>query len=262
MTNVIKHEGPVYLEPIEHVYWHRETGEAYSSVTQALGRIEEHFDSEAVAMRIAMQSDTNPRKNPEYIGMTTEQILENWDQKTVKACDYGTMVHEIVERYLLANKLYIAKDDFEKKVINAYEALGIEEGVAMYPERIMFSEEYQLAGTADLVIDVDDKWFDIGDWKTNKEYNYFSKYGKTLLPPFEHLQDCQHSVYSIQLSTYAYMYEQEYAARGIEKKCRRIWIGFHDKETLGFELIPVTYLKDQAKKLLEHHRYNLKLENG
>ena len=262
MTNVVRHEGPVYLEPIEHRYWHRESGESYSSVTQALGLIEEHFDSDAVAERIANQNDNNPNKNPEYIGMTKGQILENWQEKNDRANEYGTNVHEIVERYLLANKLYCGKDDFERAIINAYEDLKVDEGKAMYPERIMFSEEYQLAGTADLVIDIDDKWFDIGDWKTNKEYNFHSKFGKTLLPPFDHLQDCQHNVYSIQLSTYAYMYEQEYAKLGIEKKCRKIWIGFHDKKTLEFQFIPVTYLKHQAKRLLEHHKYQLALKNG
>ena len=71
-----------------------------------------------------------------------------------------------------------------------------------------------------------------------------------------------HSIYSIQLSTYAYMYEQEYAKLGIEKKCRQIWIGFHDKQTLEFQKIPVTYLKYEAKRLLEHHKYQLSLKNG
>ena len=42
-------EGPVYLEPIEHVYIHRETGIKYTSVTKVLSSVEPHFDSEAIA---------------------------------------------------------------------------------------------------------------------------------------------------------------------------------------------------------------------
>ncbi len=39
--------GPVFLEPIEHKYHHRETGKIYKSVTTTLTSIEPHFDAEA-----------------------------------------------------------------------------------------------------------------------------------------------------------------------------------------------------------------------
>jgi len=242
------HEGPVYLEPIEHVYIHRETGQKYISVTKVISQIEEHFDSEGVAQAIVNQSDSV--KQERYIGMTKDQILEYWVQLNDDANVYGTNVHEIIERYLLANKWYTPKDEFEQKVLKAYDDLGVEEGREIYPERIMFSETYELAGTADLVMDIDDTYFDVGDWKTNKEFNFYSKYRKTLLPPFDHLQDCQYSVYSIQLSTYAYMYEEETG-----KKCRQIWIGYWDKELETLEKIPIMYLKHDAKRLLEFHKY-------
>ncbi len=243
------HEGPVYLEPIEHVYIHRETGERFTSVTKVISSIEEEFESENIALAISRQS--NNQKKDDYIGMTKDQILEYWQQLNDDANVYGTRVHELVEAYLFAGKYPIAKDDFEWDVINAYDELGVDEGKCVYPERIMYSPEYKLAGTADLCIDIDDDWFDIGDWKTNKAFNFFSPYGKTLLKPFDHLQDCQYSVYSLQLSTYALMYEMETG-----KKCRQIWIGFWDKITRKFSRIPVIYLKNEAKKLLEFHKYS------
>ena len=248
--------GPVFLEPIEHKYHHRETGKIYKSVTTTLTSIEPHFDAEAVSLAITRQPDN--AKQERYIGLSQQEILDFWQQLNDEANVYGTKVHDIVERYLLANKWYFPNEDedgeFEQKVIEGYENLNIDEGIAVWPERILFSEEYELAGMSDLIIDIDEKFFDVWDWKTNREFNFFDQFGyKTLFKPFDHLQSCQWSVYSLQLSVYAYMYEMEFPGR----KCRQICIGYWDKEKKSFEKIQIMYLKHEAKKLIEMHHYNL-----
>jgi hypothetical protein len=248
--------GPVFLEPIEHKYHHRETGKIYKSVTTTLSSIEPHFDSEAVSLAITRQPDN--AKQERYIGLTQQQILDFWQLLNDEANVYGTKVHDIVERYLLANKWYFPTEDeegeFEQKVIEGYENLKIDEGIAVWPERILFSEEYELAGMSDLIIDIDDVFFDVWDWKTNREFNFFDQFGyKTLFKPFDHMQSCQWSVYTLQLSVYTYMYEMEFPGR----KCRQICIGYWDKEKKSFEKIQIMYMKHEAKKLIEMHHYNL-----
>ena len=246
-------EGPVYLEPIEHVYIHRDTGANYKSVTTVLGMAEPHFDTQGVAEAIYRQKDKV--KNPKYVGMDVDQILDCWQELTDTANEYGTHVHETIETYLLKHQLWYPEDELQKKVIASYESLEVDEGIMMYPERIMFAEEYNLAGTADLVIDIDDTFFDIGDWKTNKAFNFWNQYGfETLLKPFDHLQNCQWSIYTLQLSTYAYMYELETG-----RKCRHIWIGYWEKEKETMRKIPIMYLKTEAKKLLEMYKYKTML---
>ncbi len=249
-------EGPVFLEPIEHKYHHRVTGKTYKSVTTTLSSIEPHFDSEAVSAAIVNQLDSV--KQERYIGLNQQQILDYWQMLNDEANIYGTKVHDIVERYLLANKWYFPKDDeegeFEQCVIDGFNALKIDEGVAMWPERILFAEQYELAGMSDLIIDIDDVFFDVWDWKTNREFNFFNPYGyETLFKPFDHLQSCQWSVYTLQLSVYAYMYELEHPGR----KCRQIRIGYWDKEKKTFERIQIMYMKHEARKLIEMHHYNI-----
>ena len=248
--------GPVFLEPIEHKYHHRETGKIYKSVTTTLSSIEPHFDAEAVSLAITRQPDN--AKQERYIGLNQQQILDFWQQLNDEANVYGTKVHDIVERYLLANKWYFPDEtedgEFEQKVIEGYENLKIDEGIAVWPERILFSEQYELAGMSDLIIDIDDVFFDVWDWKTNREFNFFDQFGyKTLFKPFDHMQSCQWSVYTLQLSVYAYMYEMEFPGR----KCRQICIGYWDKEKKSFEKIQIMYMKHEAKKLIEMHHYNL-----
>lgn len=160
-------EGPVFLEPIEHKYHHRETGKIYKSVTTTLTSIEPHFDSESVSMAIVKQSDNV--KQERYIGLNQQQILDYWQMLNDEANIYGSKVHDIVERYLLANKWYFPDDSeeglFEQKVIEGYENLKVDEGIAMWPERILFAEQYELAGMSDLIIDIDETYFDVWDWK-------------------------------------------------------------------------------------------------
>lgn len=156
-------ESLVYLEPIEHVYIHRLTGVKYSSVTKAISSIEPEFDAPAVAKAIVNQADNI--KQERYIGMNEHQILEFWQMLNDEANTYGTNVHDIVETYLKKNKWWFPDDELAKKVIEGYNNLKIDEGVRMQPERIMFAEEYKLAGMSDLIVDIDPVWFDVGDWK-------------------------------------------------------------------------------------------------
>ena len=256
MAKIKQWVGPVYLEPIAHKYHHRETGKIYKSVTTTLASIEPHFDAEAVSLAITKQLDTV--KQERYIGMTQQQILDFWQYLNDEANIYGTKVHNIVEKYLLANKWYFPPDDeegqFEQKVIDGYNALKIEEGQAMWPERILFSEQYELAGTSDLIIDINDVFFDVGDYKTNRVFNFYNPYGyETLYKPFDHLQACQWSIYTLQLSVYAYMYELEFPNR----KCRQIYVLYWDKEKQEFQKIQIMYLKKEAKQLIEMHYYNI-----
>ena len=245
-----EHVGPVYLEPIEHVYIHRETARKYNSVTKAIASIEPHFDSEAVSQAIENQPDEV--KQERYIGRTKAQILDYWQMLNDEANTYGTKVHDIVEKYLKADKWWFPDDELSKKVIEGYNNLNIDEGIRMQPERIMFSEEFELAGMSDLIVDIDQTFFDVGDWKTNRVFNFYNPYGhETLLKPFDHLQNCQWSIYTIQLSVYAYMYEMETG-----KKCRQIWVGYWDKTIETFQKIQIMYLKHEARKLLELHKYN------
>jgi hypothetical protein len=247
--------GPVYLEEIEHKYIHRVTGKKYKSVTTTLSSIEPHFDVQGVSAAIVNQADNT--KQERYIGLTQQEIIDYWQMLNDEANVYGTKVHDIVERYLLANFWYYPEDneegEFEQKVIDGFNALNIEYGQSIWPERILFAEQYELAGMADLIIDIDDVFFDVWDWKTNRVFNFYNPYGnETLHKPFDHLQSSQYSIYSLQLSVYAYMYELETG-----RKCRTITIGYWDKELCTFTRIPIMYLKHEARKLIELHHYNI-----
>ena len=199
MSKIKKWESIIYLEPIAHKYHHRETGKIYKSVTTTLSSIEPHFDVEGVSLAIFNQQDS--LKQERYIGLTQQQIIDYWQMLNDEANVYGTRVHDIVERYLLANFWYFPPDNedgqFEQKVIDEFNVIKIEYGQAIWPERILFTEQYELAGMADLIIDIDDVFFDIWDWKTNRVFNFYNPYGnETLYKPFDYMQSWHSSIYT------------------------------------------------------------------
>lgn len=246
----------VYLEPIKHQYHHRITGEIFKSVTTVISSIEHKFDVDGVAESIAKQRDDDPKKNPDYIGMSKDRIINYWQEINDAANEYGTHVHEVVEKYLLNDKWYFPDNEFDLQVCRAYDELKLDEGVCLYPERVLFSEEYKLAGTSDLVIDIDNEYFTVGDYKTNKVFNFFSPFKQMLKKPFSHLQDCQFVVYTLQLSVYALMYEVETG-----KKCCELYALHFNKETKKFRKINLMYMRHEAETLLKLHKYNLELNN-
>ena len=215
-----KRESVVYLEPVEHKYHHKITGEIFKSVTTVLGMLEPEFNAEEIALAISMQDPT--KKKEQYQNMSQEEILAEWKRINNEANEYGTEIHEIMERYLLANKIYIPKNDYERELILKFQEIDPMTNGKIYPETILFSEKHKLAGTADIIEDCGD-YFNVWDWKTNKKFRFISEYNHWLNPPVSHLSDCQYSIYSLQLSIYAYMFQLE-----TKKKVGRLGIFYYD----------------------------------
>lgn len=241
-----KRECVVWLEPVEHVYIHKVTEEKFKSVTTVLSMLEPPFNSEEVALAIANQDPS--KKKEHYQNMSQQEILTEWKRINDEANEYGTKVHEILERYLLANRIYFPKDDYEREIITKFQKIDKMYG-KLYPETILFSEKHKLAGSCDLIEEYD-TYFNVWDNKTNKELNYISKYNHWLNKPVSHLSDCQYNIYSLQMSIYAYMYQME-----TKKKVGRLGLYYLNPEkNYEFELIPVPYLGLEAKAVLDYWR--------
>ena len=245
-----KRNSVVYLEPVEHKYYHKVTGESFKSVTTVLGMLEPEFNSEQIALAISMQDPS--KKKEQYQNMSQEEILAEWKRINDEANEYGTEIHEIMERYLLANKIYIPKSDYERNLISKFQEIDPMTKGIIYPETILFSEKHKLAGTADIIEDCGD-YFNVWDWKTNKKFKFISEYDHWLNPPVSHLSDCQYNIYALQLSIYSYMFQME-----TKKKVGRLGIFYYDKEE-GFKLIPLPYMGLEAAKVLSwyHENYNI-----
>ena len=238
-----KRNSIVYLEPKEHKYHHKDSGKIYRSVTTILSDLKPKFPAKEVALRISRQSEKT--RNPKYKGMNQQDILAEWKKINDEANEYGTEVHEILERYLLADRVYVPKSDYEREIITKFQEVDDMTGV-IYPETILFLEKYGLAGTTDIVEEHED-YFNILDFKTNKDINYVSEYGNWLNSPVSHLSDCDYNIYALQLSIYAFMFQME-----TRKKVGKLQIFYLNPKKEKFEVIPMPYLGLEAHKILQN----------
>jgi hypothetical protein len=225
----------VYLEPIEHKYFNRETGEQYTSISAILGKYKSKFEEDKIASAIARRD-----------GRKKEDIIAEWRLINKEATDFGTYkVHNPIEDYIKAKGFYFPTDDYEKQVINAFKSLDLLGAETVMAEECLWVDEYKVAGTSDLVLDYGD-FFDINDYKSNKKLTYRSEYSKWMLGCLSHLSDCSYNAYAIQLSFYAYMYQLRTG-----KKLRELKILWWNRETMNFDRVPLPYMKYEVLEILK-----------
>ena len=222
-----------------HRYVDEDTGDEFLSVTRLLHHYQQPFDSEKHSKRIAKRD-----------GKTQTEILTQWKDKADTACDFGTNIHEFFEQMFLApGRIVIPKNEEEKKLLQAFHRTKqLDLSGDVYPEQIVYLKKYKLAGQSDLIHLVPNDQFDVGDWKTNGNFRYFSPYNNYLKYPLTHLSQCEYNDYALQLSTYAYFYE---LMTGL--KCRKLFVLYFWRDHNIFQVIPMNYMKIEVMMLLKHY---------
>lgn len=208
-------------------------GVEYQSVTKMLHSYASPFDENAMSAAVA-------RKR----GVTQAEVLAEWEAERNRACDYGTAVHLLMENYIKKKevvpgneRLYASFDEIVKQ--------NMPRCINILSEIILWDEKARVAGTSDLIFELPNDEFVVGDFKTNKELKFFSKYNSFMLYPIEHLSDCNYNIYCLQLSVYALMYE-----RLTGKKCRNVFLLYRVGDEWTY--IPGNYMKYEAIAVLTH----------
>jgi hypothetical protein len=216
----------------KHVYKNGHTKEIYTSVTTLLGKYKAPFDSQAAASKVAQREKCS-----------VEEILARWKDINEASKTYGTKIHNTIETY---HKTGCVDSEY-KELINSYRQLGvIDELDEILSEQQVYLHEYKLAGTADIIRHEKNGCFSIFDIKTNKKFNLVNQYDTRLLPPFDHLTSCEYTIYALQLSLYAFMYQNNTG-----RKVNQLGVFFYERDKNKFAFYPVIYLKHDIEKILK-----------
>lgn len=121
----------------------------------------------------------------------------------------------------------------------------------VYSELMLWNDEYEIAGTADLIIDHNDKEFSVGDFKTNKAIKFYNEYGERMLDPISHLSACNYNIYSLQLSLYAYFYSLKTG-----KQCRRVFLMYEKNNEWNY--ISANNMQFEVQMMLKYYKQILK----
>lgn len=225
----------IKFDELSHTYTNTNTGSVYKSVTTLLGEYKKPFESDIHAERVSKRE-----------GVSKEFILELWQAETKKATDKGTKIHKLMEDYI---KEGIVIDQF-KNLYDSYNEI-VSEKIPYFnsvnSEELLFSHEYEIAGTADLIYNHREH-FTVGDFKTNKNFRFKSDFNEYLLPPVSHLSYCEFNTYALQLSLYAYMNECL-----TNKRCSGLVIFYlANNRWISYN---VNYLRSDVINILNNYKY-------
>jgi hypothetical protein len=263
-----------------HKYFNDITGVEYTSVTTLISKYKKPFNNEFWSVYKALEkvlpSENFKKWKPTFMSfqydkdltkinkcLTTHfssykeqvfqvksEIVKEWDGIKNVACEKGTKFHKSQEEKVIKDKGLQTNITFFPLGLLYGGNVKLENGV--YPELILFNDEYAVCGTSDLVF-IDNGFVDVDDYKTNKAINKKSykfadgKY-QMMLAPINHLFDCNFYHYNLQLSMYMYFLEcNGYIPRNL--KFTHYIIG-EDGNERAYDY-PVKYLKEEVIAILK-----------
>ena len=207
---------------------------SFSSCTEFIQQFFEPFNAVKIATNLV-------NNYPKYSGHTVESLIAEWKG----AADAGTRTHEDLENYIR----------------NGDDALTPKgrEGIAWFekyrsgkpnhtfiPEQIVYSEQLGLAGMVDLLEhDPKDNSYSIIDWKTSKRIDANSYRGKRgLHPASRDLEDCNFVHYSLQMTLYRYILEEQYGLNVTKQEILHL-------QDFGATVYECNYMKNNLLKMLD-----------
>ena len=119
-------------------------------------------------------------------------------------------------------------------------------------EEKLHNHFYKVAGTADIVKLEDKGGFSVFDLKTNKKFNMFSQYSEYFLKPLTHLTACEYTIYALQLSLYAFMFQTMSGRR-----VNQLGVIYYNKENNNFSFFPTPYMRSDILTMLDYYAENI-----
>jgi hypothetical protein len=236
------------FEEEAHTYHYRDI--KYDSVTSYIKRFKTPFDKGFWSKKKAAER-----------GVDVSVVLDEWQGKADVANDLGTRVHKWIEDFWSGDAKELTEEDEPAFAERIGKFMDLHEQrfknlVPLSSELKIFCRKWKLAGTIDQPLLMWDEkqnkvLFLIGDWKTNKEFrsdDHPKGRYKKLLHPFSHLWENHLNEYSIQVSLYRLMLEEEI---GIESHG-----GFlcHIGPEGPAKIHPIKDLRDHLRIYLQNNR--------
>jgi hypothetical protein len=266
----------ITFHPEKHEYFN-DKNEKYISVSGLAHLLEEPVDWTEKAK--------NKSKNLKKEGIikSYKELLAQWDKKRNLGSTAGTIIHDIRERELLNtqeptfynSKCKLIPCSFINGVKKSLSTKKLENNT-VYPELIIYNHDYKICGQSDKVI-VTNKTLHVHDYKTDEEIKrkgFSTKWTppETLLPPVNHLQNCNFNLYSIKMSMYMYLLwvDNKHLKIGdlildhlqLERDDDGIPVLYDGKpKIIKTTQIKVPYLRKEVKDILNWYKQG-KLQNG
>lgn len=157
----------------------------------------------------SMMNSPNWEKS-EYYGMAPEEIKNQWTE----SARLGTLMHESIEHFLDGKDIH--NDTKEFKLFKDFWSAFSQKYPQYKPYRLewcVYDEDFRnglgLCGSIDAVLQDNNNNLVLLDWKRTKKISEVNEYD-TGYPPFDDMDDCNLSHYTLQLNIYRHILEIKY----------------------------------------------------
>lgn len=206
-----KEEVDVYFKAEDHSYSYVRNGEIIplKGVTSTISKYHSPFNAKVVALNIVNSKNYSKGK---YSGMTVENIVKSWKATG----DHGREMHSCIEKILNNEDLTPIEREKYSKELSIYEKfMGEYKPLEIHLSEVnVFSTSLELSGTLDYITFSPDGRAQLLDWKRTPTMDAVSYDGKKMKSPFNDLDDCKVSRYSLQLNVYRELLESNYTING------------------------------------------------
>ena len=235
LQNLILRSNEIDFNEQYHEYKHPQKKHIqFTSGTTAIKDFHDHFDAEKISTTLAKGDE-----------IKKAELLRDWSCSGPK----GTYIHRLAELYcmdLMGEYDFPAGyDNVQFRVIADYvDSLLLSGWKILRPELIIWDEELQISGMADLVLYNSKNEVSIVDYKTCKRIEIVAYNNKTMKGALSHLPDTKFNHYALQLSLYQYMLEKNSPVKIVQR------VLIQSSEDGNKALIPVPYLRDEVEIIL------------
>tara|TARA_B110000438_G_C15802266_1_gene645663 strand:+ start:215 stop:928 length:714 start_codon:yes stop_codon:yes gene_type:complete len=229
----------ISLERDSHIYKLQDYDNLeFTSVTTFIGHFFEEFDAKKIATKLV-------KSNMKYMHMSVEELMAQWKH----SADYGTVVHEELENYIIHGTQIKEKKSIQG--INWLKKYMVKSKYDVFSECIVYSKELKIAGTIDLLLyDKNADSYAIMDWKTSKRIDSKAfKNRKGNHSVTSNMDDCNFNHYSLQTSLYRYILEKFYGLKISEHMIVHLMddgcVGYHTPYLKNYVLAMLNELGDK-----------------
>ena len=185
--------------------------DTHTSCTKFLKEYSVPFDAD-LAIR-ALKNGKNWNSNNVYFTMTDAQIKKKWIDNGKKTSSEGTKLHSMIQSFYKQQLPQCVHDvgfgqfiEFFNDYKDIYSVCETEMSI------FCDYDKERLTGSFDVLFKIKGEGgFALGDWKRVKKIERNSYGHKKMLPPINHLEDCNFNQYSLQLNLYRYILQKYYS---------------------------------------------------
>jgi len=210
--NPLPLEDRIHFDEASHTYTF--DGELVArSVTGLLHQYASDFDPQAAlaAMKASRQwEDKRAELEAQGLGVSDDEIKDRWSHSGRVASARGTLLHFHAECLMNGVPVQQPHSPEFKQAQLLFDHVTQEMGLQPFRAEVcLYSRKLRCAGQADALFRDAHGRIVVGDWKRIKTLRYENRYAPLRYPLGQTLDDCNWSLYTLQLNTYAWFLESE-----------------------------------------------------